>query len=533
VGANVIALEIFLAMLAGAVVAATLLLRAKVLADRRLRNAIAALPAGIAFYDKSDRLFLWNAMYSEVSGACRALLRRGVRFRELLEADLANGTYEQAKGREREWLDERLALRAKGEGSREQHLDDGRWLRVQDRRSADGGTVSICVDVTDIKRGEDSFKLMFDSNPVPMWLWEGSKALKVLDLNEAALAHLGYTRDDIPRLSVFDLLSAEERPALNAMISSGVVRPYDGERIWRPKRADGTLLFAIPYIHILPRDGERFFVGAIVDVTDRVRAEHELRRNAEELSEALDRADAASRAKSEFLAAMSHELRTPLNAILGFSDILQSETFGPVGNARYREYSHSIHASGTHLLGLINDILDLARLDSGQLAMDCGPVDIVALMEDCIDAVALQARGANIALSHDIEPAVLLADYRRLKQMLLNLLSNAIKFTPDGGRVSMRAAHAPDGFAICVSDTGIGMAAEQIPKALEIFAQIDSSLSRRYEGTGLGLPLTKALADAQGAALALVSAPGAGTTATISFPHQAILPPLGARAEAC
>jgi PAS domain S-box-containing protein len=529
----VVELEIFVAVLIAAIVLAAFLLREKIRADRRLRNAIAALPEGVAFYDKADRLYLWNDAYVSVSGCGGKLLRRGIQFRELLEADLATSHYAEAKGREREWLDERMALRAKGEGTREQDLLDGRWLRVQDRRTADGGTVSICVDVTDVKHGEYSFKLMFDNNPVPMWLWEGSAALRVLDLNQAALDHLGYVREDIARLTVFDLLSDEERPALKAMIASGVVRPYDGKRIWRPRRADGTLRFAIPYIHILPRDGRYLFVGAIVDVTERVNTEHELHRNAEELGKALERAGAASRAKSEFLAAMSHELRTPLNAILGFSDIMQSEAFGPVGNARYKEYAQSINASGAHLLGLINDILDLARLDSGRLELDRQAVDIAALVEECLHDIALQARKEEIHLGSAVEPALLLADHRRLKQMLLNLLSNAVKFTPKGGEVHVAAATAVDGsYEISVSDTGIGMAAENIPKALEPFAQIDASLSRKYEGTGLGLPLTRALAELHGAALSIESTQGSGTTATIRFPAAARLSQAVARAEA-
>ncbi len=469
-------------------------------------------------------------MYSDVSGPCRRLLRRGLRFRELLEDDLGSGYYAEAIGCERDWLDERLALRAKGEGSREQYLDDGRWLRVQDRRSADGGTVSICVDVTDIKHGEDSFKLMFDHNPVPMWLWEGGRHLRVVDLNAAALAHLGYQRSDIAKLSVFDLLSDEERPALNAMVASGMVRPYDGKRIWRPRRADGTLLFAIPYIHILPRDGRHLFVGAIVDVTDRMQAENELRRSAEELAKARDRADAANRAKSEFLAAMSHELRTPLNAILGFSDILKSETFGPVGNPRYRDFADSIHESGGHLLGLINDVLDLSRLDSGRLELNRVPVDLRELAEECAQAVAVQAESDGVRVTCLVEETLLFADYRRLRQMLLNLLSNAVKFTPRGGDVVLSATQGARELRIAVSDTGIGMATQDIPKALERFGQVDASLSRKYAGTGLGLPLTKALAELHGATLSIDSAPGAGTTVTIAFPRRRGADDGGARA---
>ncbi len=525
-----IELEIFIGLLVCAIVVASFLLREKVRADRRLRDAIDELPAGIAFYDKHDRLYLWNKPYESISGDCRKLLRRGIQFRDMLKEDLRGGFYAEAQGREEAWLEDRMELRAKGEGSRVQDLGNGRWLRAQDRRTPEGGTVSICVDITDVRRSEDSFKLMFDNNPVPMWLWEGSATLRVLDLNRAALDHLGYTREDIPNLTVFDLLSDEERPALNAMISSGMVRPYDGDRMWRPRRKDGELRFAVPYIHILPRDGKVTFVGAIVDVTDRVLAEKALRNNADELSKALERAEAASRAKSEFLATMSHELRTPLNAIIGFSDILRGEIFGPMGSERYKEYAQSIHGSGAHLLGVINDILDISRMDSGEIELDLEPVELASVIGECVVAIEPMAQKDSIAIQCDIEPAFLMADRRRLRQMLFNLLSNAVKFTSHRGQVRIAAGQNRDGFAITFSDTGIGMAVESIPKALERFGQIDSSLARKYEGVGLGLPLTKQFAELHGASLSIESTHGAGTTASIVFPLRSVLTQGQARA---
>jgi PAS domain S-box-containing protein len=527
-----IALEIFVGLLICAIGAVLYLLRAKNRADRLLRNAIAALPQGVAIYDKNDRLYLWNKPYEGISGACLRLLRPGVPFREMLEEDLRDGHYAEADGREQEWLEERMAMRAKGEGSRIQDLRNGNWLRVQDRRTADGGTVSICVDITDIKRGEDTFKLMFDNNPVPMWLWEGSQNLRVLDLNKAALEHLGYKREDIPHLTVFDLLSDEERPALKAMIASGMVRPYDGERIWRPRHRDGTLRYAIPYIHILPRDGRIEFVGAIVDVTDRVLAERDLRDNADKLKKALDRAEAANRAKSAFLATMSHELRTPLNAILGFSDVLQNELFGPVGNSRYKDYARNINGSGAHLLAVINDILDITKLDSGELKLDVTPVVFGDVVEDSIATIAEQAASAGIAVHCDVPPVLLLADAKRLRQMLFNLLSNAVKFTPPNGRIAVEASHTSSGFAVRVSDTGIGISKEDIPKALERFGQIDSRLARKYEGTGLGLPLTNELAKLHGASLSVESEIGHGTSVTIHFPATSVVVPHDERAKA-
>jgi signal transduction histidine kinase len=330
---------------------------------------------------------------------------------------------------------------------------------------------------------------------------------------------------------VFDLLSDEERPALNAMISSGIVRPYDGERMWRPRRKDGELRFAIPYIHILPRDGKTSFVGAIVDVTDRVLAENELRRNAAELTKALVSVEAASRAKSEFLATMSHELRTPLNAIIGFSDILKGEMLGAIGHAKYKDYAQSIHGSGAHLLGVINDILDIARLDSGDLELDLEPVDLDSVIDECVAAIAPQADEEQIRIERDLKAAFVMADRRRLRQMLFNLISNAVKFTPRNGTVTISATQRSNGFAVAVRDTGIGMTSEQIPKALERFGQIDSSLARKYEGTGLGLPLTQQLAELHGATFSIQSEPGCGTVATILFPLQSIL--MQARAQAC
>jgi PAS domain S-box-containing protein len=250
------------------------------------------------------------------------------------------------------------------------------------------------------------------------------------------------------------------------------------------------------------------------------RKEHELKIRA-----AQERAEAANKAKSQFLATMSHELRTPLNAILGFSDILKAEHFGAIGDARYRDYASAINDSGQHLLGLINDILDISKLDTGKLELHLEPVELHPLITECARYVEALAAKTGIRVQIDSETAActLQVDRRRLRQMLLNLLSNAVKFTPEGGDVRISARLAGAGVAIMVADTGIGMDADVIPKAFERFGQIDSSLSRKYEGTGLGLPLTKQLAELHGAALSLESKPGAGTTVTILFPAESIV----------
>ena len=242
-----------------------------------------------------------------------------------------------------------------------------------------------------------------------------------------------------------------------------------------------------------------------------------------ELIKSKETAESSNRAKSQFLANMSHELRTPLNAVIGFAEMMSAETFGPLGSPRYQEYADAIRGSGAHLLALINDILDLSRLDAGQSDLIDEELDVEEIAETVLTMVAGQAKAANIQVSHDIEPdlPLLRADRRRVKQVLINLLANAVKFTPAGGKVSLRAALTRDGgLKLAVADTGIGIAKEDIPKALERFGQVDSKLSRRYEGAGLGLPLAKQLMELHGGALVLESELNIGTTVSVTFPRE-------------
>jgi signal transduction histidine kinase len=247
-----------------------------------------------------------------------------------------------------------------------------------------------------------------------------------------------------------------------------------------------------------------------------------LQQTSADLTAALKAAEAASKSKSAFLASMSHELRTPLNAVLGFSDTMLVETFGPLGSPRYKEYLGHIHDSGAHLLSLINDVLDLSRLDAGQAELNETVFDPAELIAESLRMVADQAQQARIALSTDIGLGLpwLKADKRRIKQIVINLLSNSLKFTPAGGRVQVSARLTDAGLALAVADSGIGIAREDIPKALERFGQVDSRLERKYEGTGLGLPLSKQLAELHGGELVVESAVGAGTTVTVTLPRE-------------
>ncbi|HYM30366.1 MAG TPA: HAMP domain-containing sensor histidine kinase [Candidatus Cybelea sp.] len=263
----------------------------------------------------------------------------------------------------------------------------------------------------------------------------------------------------------------------------------------------------------------------------------ELERATAALTTARDEAHAASQAKSHFLANMSHELRTPLNAIIGFSELIRDESFGPVGKACYREYALDIHSSGTHLLNIINDILDLTKIEAGKFDLALEPIELGGLIDTAVRFVEPKAATGEIALKVAVAPgmAPVQADRRALKQILLNLLSNAVKFTPRGGRIEVRATVEPRGeVVIAVADTGIGIAPADMARVMTPFGQVETAYSRSTQGTGLGLPLTKHLVEMHGGHLELVSASGKGTTAIVRLPAgravESIADPLAAHA---
>lgn len=253
--------------------------------------------------------------------------------------------------------------------------------------------------------------------------------------------------------------------------------------------------------------------GFMLDVT-------ELRKAAAALEIARRKAEEANRVKSEFLANMSHELRTPLNAVIGFSEIMKDEIFGPL-DERYREYAESVHASGKHLLELINDVLDLSKIEAGRIELAEEECDVGGLLKECRTLLLERIAAAGLHEKLEIDPRMprLMIDERRIKQVVLNLMSNAIKFTPPGGFVTLKAKLLPErGALIAVRDTGIGMAPQEIPRALAKFGQIDGELARKHDGTGLGLPIAKSLVEMHGGEFEIWSEKGKGTEMRIWLP---------------
>jgi len=254
----------------------------------------------------------------------------------------------------------------------------------------------------------------------------------------------------------------------------------------------------------------------------------------ETLSLLLVEADKANKSKSEFLANMSHELRTPLNAIIGFSDILKKQLFGPLGNIRYPEYVKDINDSGLHLLAIINDILDLAKAESGQIEPQIEPSDLAECLNDCIRMCRGRAEDGEVRLmlGEVAKPTYALVDRRLIFQAVLNVVVNSVKFTPAGGTVVLALASSEsDGVKIEVRDTGIGIAPEDLKRVLIPFEQVETSFARKNGGAGLGLPYAKRLVELHDGTLAISSEPGKGTTVTISLPSsrlvtQAVPPPI-------
>lgn len=379
--------------------------------------------------------------------------------------------------------------------------------------------VACLTDITDQKeaakaygRTERLFTNIFRLTPEVMLL-SSLKDGRILDVNPAFLNVFGHRRDDVIGKTSADLDIWADATFLSRFVEE-LKMTASMTDVPTTVRTRGNMIrhFRL-FAQKIDHENEHLLLLIGRDVTDDLVHSQELQRS-------KDNAELANRAKSEFLANMSHELRTPLNAILGFAEILRDQMIGPIGNQRYAEYAQDIHESGTHLLEIINDILDLSKVEAGRLEAHLTWIEPVDCLEMCLTLVHQRAFDGDVSVKSDLDSSVMLeADERLVKQIGLNLLTNAVKFTEPGGTVTLslqKTANA--GLCLSVEDTGIGMTPDEIKIARRPFGQVDSSLARKQEGSGLGLPLVSAFAEKLNATLTIDSQPGHGTRVSVTFP---------------
>ncbi len=375
----------------------------------------------------------------------------------------------------------------------------------------------------ELKRSEDRFRRLAESTNVIPW---------AADLTEGRFTYIG---PQIERLCGYpakswcatgfwaDHVHPDDRRHVADELNELKGGDYSTME-YKVRSADGRLVHMRNMLTVIDsraRSGApvRMAQGYMLDITEMKTAQttlNDARRSAEE----------ANKSKSEFLANMSHELRTPLNSVIGFAEVMKDEIFGPIGD-RYKEYAESVHASGQHLLSLINDVLDLSKIEAGKIELVEEETDVAVILSKCRQLLHERASQAGLHIQLVIPGPLpfIVVDGRRIKQIILNLMSNAVKFTPPGGRITLRAElEAPHGLKVSVMDTGIGMTKEEIAISLEQFGQIDNELSRQHEGTGLGLPIARSLAELHGGKLDVESKKDAGTTVTLWLPMQRIVP---------
>ncbi len=389
-------------------------------ADLRLRDAIETIPEAFVLWDAEDRLVLCNSHFQRLHKLPDSAVTPGTSYETVIEV----GSMPEVRTRLQE-----TSAQAPGARTFEAQIEDGSWLHISERRTKDGGYVSVGTDITRIKEHEQ----------------------KLVD-NDLRL-----------RASVIDLKRSQtalERQAL------------------------------------------------------------EMADLAEKYSEEKNRAEEANQTKSKFLANMSHELRTPLNAIIGFSEIMGSGMFGTLGSEKYTEYCHDILTSGRYLLEVINDILDMSKIEAGRMQLDMEPLDLSRTLQESMRVVSGRADDKNLVLDADIEGTdLMVADRRAIKQIMVNLLSNAVKFTPDGGKVVVRSRMRKNAIHLMIADTGIGIAPQSLTRLGRPFEQVESQLTKTYHGSGLGLAIAKSLTNLHGGSMRLRSRLGTGTVVCVSLPR--------------
>jgi signal transduction histidine kinase len=481
------------------------------------------LPHGVAVYDRARSVTMFNRAYAEIMQGAPIMI--GDTVADVIRRRAAAGEYGQ--GEVDAVIARELARDISVPQRRRRVRPNGTAIDVRTAPLPDGGHVSVVTDITPVVEAEAEAMrraAMLDTmlEHIRHGICMFDRDRRVVSANRMASQLLLHPPDFIvPGRTQEELVGAllergelGEGEAAEQRAREFLTRDRSIASIHRRTRSDGRVL----EVRSDPTpDGG--FVVTYTDVTDQTEAEESLRA-------AKEQAEAASRAKSQFLATMSHELRTPLNAIIGFSDALSQDP-ARLGVAKIADYASSINEAGRHLLALINDILDVARIEAGRIDLAEDRVDIARLAESCRRLMEPTARTTGATLSLALPPDLppVRGDERRLRQVLLNLVSNAVKFSGAAGSVRISARLAEDGgLVITVSDNGIGIARAELERVFQPFTQLDSSLSRRFQGSGLGLYLSRALITAHGGTLHLESpGPGQGTTAIMTLPAARVL----------
>jgi signal transduction histidine kinase len=492
--------------------------------QRLFVDALEHIPSGLMLCDSEDRLVFCNSATRQYFPNVAHLLVPGTPFETLVRAQVGSRYLPSAVDDPEQWIAERMAQHRAGTTNAVRAYADGRWAQIVERRTESGCTISIRTDITEIKQKEEVQRLFVDAlEHIPSGLMLCDSEDRLVFCNSATrqyfpnVAHLlvpGTPFETLVRAQVGSryLPSAvddpeqwiAERMAQHRAGTTNAVRAY----------ADGR------WAQIVERRTESgCTIGIRTDITEIKQKEEALRLSEEAERAARQTAEQANQTKNVFLANMSHELRTPLNAIIGFSEMISLKVKGPLPEI-YRGYGEIVCASGRHLLSIISDMLDIAKLNSGKTELNLEPVAVGAVIAQAVSMVSERAERARvrIVLALDARCPEIEADCLRLRQVVLNLLSNAVKFTPPGGQVEVSTTAGASELRIAVSDTGIGMAPEDIPRALEPFTQVGKNEKAAGEGTGLGLPIAKSLVVLHGGRFDIASAPRRGTTVTISLP---------------
>lgn len=495
--------------------------QARRIAEARLLRAIESAPAGFALYDQNDRLVLANDLY-------RAF---GAALDQITEADRGAS---HAPVPRQQTEDGEPVLR----------IPDGRWLMARQRRTEEGDVVVFYSDITSLKQHQQQIERLNEVQHLFVDALEHiPSGLMLCDAEDRIVFCNSAIRRYFPNVTQLLVPGTPFEALLRAQVASGYLPEAmaDPEQWIAQRMAQhraGTTNVVRGYAdgrwaQIVERRTENgCTIGIRTDITE-IKCKEEALRISEEAERAARRAaEQANQAKNAFLANMSHELRTPLNAIIGFSEMIALKLRGPLPET-YRHYGELVCTSGLHLLSIINDMLDIAKLSSGKAELHPEPVGVAAIIAEAVAMIANKAEAAAVQIVTDLDARMpkIDADPLRLRQVLLNLLGNAVKFTPAGGRVAVATAIVAGELRVTITDTGIGMAPEDIPRALEPFTQIGKNAQRGQEGTGLGLPISKTLVELHGGRFDIASAPGRGTTVTIGLPIDRIDAPMARALE--